>query len=135
MMISERKHDRQVLVERDEERGEERGRGDGGGGKLFEKTLVGARMNGAALGDRFPPMAAGPEEVEADEGDQDEGGEQVDHQQVSNESEIKKRMSCSQTVLLVKDVKLTKEKNSFSLTMFLTKEEILTKDFTKIVIF
>jgi hypothetical protein len=98
MMISERKHDRQVLVEGDEERGEQRGRGDGGGGKLFEKTLVGARMNRAALGDRFPTVAAGPEEVEADEGDQDEGGEQVDHQQVSNKSEIKKRMSCLQTV-------------------------------------
>jgi hypothetical protein len=80
-------------------------------------------------------MTAGSQEVEADEGDQDEGGEQVDHQQVSNESEMKKRISCSQTVLLEKDVKLTKEKNRFSLTMFLTKEEILTKDFTKIVIF
>ena len=47
-------------------------------------------MERAAFGDRLTTMAAGPKKVEADKGDEDEGGEEVDHQQVSNESEIKK---------------------------------------------
>jgi len=39
------------------------------------------------LVDVFATVTSGPEEVETDEGNEDQGGEEVDHQQVSNESE------------------------------------------------
>ncbi len=65
---------------------QEGGGRDGGGGELLEKALVGARVRDPALVDVLTTVTAGAEKIETDEGDEDQGGEEVDHQQVSNES-------------------------------------------------
>ena len=47
-------------------------------------------MRDPALVNVLATVTAGPEKVQADEGNEDQGGEEVHHQQVSNESEEKK---------------------------------------------
>ena len=84
-MVSQREQDGQVLVERDEQRRQERRGRDRRRRELLQEALVGTAVERTR--DRLPATTAGAKEVQTDERDENQGREEVDDQQVADESE------------------------------------------------
>ena len=86
-MVSQRKQDCKILVQRDEQRWQEGRRGDRRRRKLFKVALVRASSVGSEAG--LAPTSTASEEVYAHEGDEDQRGEEIDDEQVTDEPEIR----------------------------------------------
>ena len=86
-MVSQRKQDCKILVQRDEQRRQEGRRGDRRRCKLFKVALVRASSVGSEAG--LAPTSTASEEVYAHEGDEDQRGEEIDDEQVTDEPEIR----------------------------------------------